>query len=296
MSLTPKPRLPQELMETIIDLLSEDFSTLRACALACWRLLPACRKHIFGDLAIGSATTSNSGAIRNALKFFTTHPHITPYITSLRLIDGDFQTSFHSRKAGWISREQSLSTMLNELCNLKKLFIESTFHPINWTHLPASTQKAFRQLFDLRILTHLALVMVDNFPIAAIRNLCSLQYLQMRCVSLKISEEHGSCNEYLPPRLRGLTIVDHGRSFSLLAVLLLDPAIAGLDFSGLLQLSITTYGEFDRYKEDIAVINMLLQLSSDSLTELELNPSLTCERSSLFFFGNKFTYPLGFSY
>ena len=282
MSLTPKPRLPQELMETIIDLLSTDFSTLRACALACWRFLPACRKLIFRDLAIGSPT-SNSEAIRNALNFFTTRPHITPYITSLQLVDGDFQTSFHSGKAGWISREQSLSTMLNELYNLKKLFIESTFHPINWIHLPSATQKAFRQLFDLRTLTHLALVMVDDFPIAAIRNLCSLQYLQMRCVSLKIPEENELRNESVPPRLRGLTIVDPGRSLSLLAVILLDPEIAGLDFSGLQQLSITTYGEFDRYKEDISVINMLLQLSSDSLTDLELNPSLTCERSFLFF-------------
>jgi len=282
MSLTSEPRLPQELVEIVIDHLSKDFSTLRACALASWQFLPACRKHIFGSLVLGSPT-SNSDAIRRALNFFTTCPHITPYITSVRLVDGDFQTSLYSRKAGWISREQSLPAMLNELSRLKKLSIESTFHPINWTHLPTATQKAFHQLFNLKTLTHLALMMVDNFPISAIRNLCSLQYLQMHCVLLKISEDNIVRNGFIPSRLRGLTIVDSGRSLSLVAVLLLNPEIAGLDFSGLLQLSITTYGEFNRYQEDVAVINKLLELSSDSLSELELNPSLTCERSAFFF-------------
>jgi len=285
-------------MEIVIDHLSKDFSTLRVCALASWQFLPVCRKHIFGSLVIGSPT-SNTDVIRRALNFFTTCPHITPYITSVRLIDGDFQNSLHSPKAGWISREQSLPTMLNELFHLKKLSLESTFHPINWTHLPTATQKAFYQLFNLRTLTHLTLVMVDHFPIAAIRNLCSLQYLQMHCVSLKISDSDNIVRNWcVPSRLRGLTIVDPGWSLSLLAVLLLNPEIVGLDFSGLLQLSITTYGELNRYQEDVTVINKLLELSSDSLSELELNPSLTCERSAFFLFCIKFmnTYTLDSSY
>lgn len=283
--MSPKPelRLPQELIESIIDLLSKDISTIRACALACWQFLPACRKHIFGDLVIASPT-SNSDAIRRALAFFTTCPHITPYVTSVRLVDGEISTSLSS---GWICREQSLPAMLNELSHLKKLSVESTFHPINWTHLPTATQKAFYQFFSSGTITHLALVMIDDFPMAAIRNLSGLRYLHLRSVSLKFSEDNIPRNECVPPKLRGLTIVDPGRSLSLLAVLLHDPEIAGLDFSSLLQLSVTTCGEFNRYQEDIALINRLLEWSSDSLSELELNPSLIFTENS-----NLSHYPL----
>ena len=100
----------------------------------------------------------------------------------------------------------------------------------------------------------------------------------MRCVSLKISEDNILRYKSIPPRLRGLTIVNPGRSLSLPAVLLLDWIFCSL---------VVVHNDI----QVIGVINKLLELSSDSLSELELNPLLIGK--CCLFFGSKFTniYP-----
>jgi hypothetical protein len=50
---TPMPRLPQELVEEIIDHLSNDYSSLKSFSLVCTDFVPRCRSHLFGTCTLG---------------------------------------------------------------------------------------------------------------------------------------------------------------------------------------------------------------------------------------------------
>ena len=168
--------------------------------------------------------------------------------------------------------------MLNKLSHLKKLSIESTFHPINWTHLPTAAQKTFLQLLIPRqspiwrwlwFTTSLSL----RFAIYAVfgTSKCAVFHSKSpRITYCAINPSLRDC-EGSPSLILG------GPS----------PFLRSCFWTGFFCSLVVVHNDI----QVIGVINKLLELSSDSLSELELNPLLIGK--CYLFFGSKFTniYP-----
>ncbi|KAF8880929.1 hypothetical protein CPB85DRAFT_1340717 [Mucidula mucida] len=140
---TAELRLPQELLDLIVDELHADGQSLRACALAGRPLLQRARAHLFRELVLTPVSAQRASP----------SPHLYPYVQHLRLIGlgnrGPDQWSAQSRTLGVVSqmtnvREVSLINV--ELTLLYNLHWASTIDTLFLNILRVESRSVF---FDL---------------------------------------------------------------------------------------------------------------------------------------------------
>ncbi|KAJ7868597.1 hypothetical protein B0H14DRAFT_2503876 [Mycena olivaceomarginata] len=71
--------LPQELVDTILDILHDDIPSLKSCSLAARIFVISARKHIFKKIEI----LSSSDASQRFYQLLCSSPHITPIVEDL---------------------------------------------------------------------------------------------------------------------------------------------------------------------------------------------------------------------
>ncbi|CAA7261866.1 unnamed protein product [Cyclocybe aegerita] len=249
------PQLPPELTDSIIDFLANDAASLKACGLAGRIFLPSSRKHLFRRVVL-RPSTSKATPSGKLVGFLLSAPHLLPYVTSLRLVEGDFQLDGKGRHVGWMARDHRLATLLARLPTIRGLSLESTFRPLEWNNLPKGLKVSIRGILKSIQLTDLALMSVAHFPAR----------LLLAAHNLKRLEAKGIILESISLDDSGTMLFD------------IEPCLAAVDSSCLRRISITTRGGASRYSRDISLMSQLLERSRHSLCELELLPSLTFVR------------------
>ncbi|GLB45006.1 hypothetical protein LshimejAT787_1900840 [Lyophyllum shimeji] len=165
----PIPRLPQELVDHIIDHLHDDPVTLNSCALVCHAWLPTSRLHIFSKVSLkvtpAAGHLTPSELCKRLHRLFTASPSIICYVRELEVLEGSplgGQTAPQAASGGnrsttWVTTECTFPHLLRMFTHLKRL--EFGAHPttLHWAMLPPSLQSAIRHVFSLRTLTFVRL-------------------------------------------------------------------------------------------------------------------------------------------
>ena len=130
-------------------------------------------------------------------------------------------------------------------------------------------------------LSQLSLIQVEDFPILPLQVSSSLKNVVLHCVTLKDSKMESSLLRQSAGALsllEGLHIVEARESnFSDLYSWLHNGESTPLHLSRLKRLSLTIYGRWMSYSDDMAVISKLLDVCSPTLEQLKLTPPLTCK-------------------
>ena len=183
------PRLPLEVVETIIDDVAEfvddnDYdnidnvyhSSIKACALVCHSFLPLCRKHIFSSVTLNAreARRPSSPTSHDLNHLLSNSPHLAVYIRKLNYhISRD---EFYKRRSLW------LLPMFKRLVRLKKLVIKHSPSPgrerLNWMSSPE--RMVLLPLLRLPNLTRICLKRIRNFPLADLAGCVNLKELKIQ--------------------------------------------------------------------------------------------------------------------
>ncbi|KAF9482954.1 hypothetical protein BDN70DRAFT_874368 [Pholiota conissans] len=162
------PRLPLDIVETVIDILTQEddsnFSFIKSCALVCHDFLPISRKRIFASLAINDsyACPSQPYAYIHRMtpsrfrELLTTSPEIADYIR-------DLNYRVREKDLG----EDALIASLKSMTRLQSLMIwNAVTVPISWNWSTSRIRTAFVHLFRLPTFNELSLYGIRYFIIA----------------------------------------------------------------------------------------------------------------------------------
>ncbi|KAF9482944.1 hypothetical protein BDN70DRAFT_874360 [Pholiota conissans] len=162
------PRLPLDIVETVVDILTQEddlnFSSIKACALVCHDFLPISRKRIFASLGINNRDTyptppyayihrTTSSRFRELL---TTSPEIADYIRDLnyRVREKDLE-------------DDALIASLKSMMRLQSLTIRNAVSaPISWSWSTSRIRTAFVHLFRLPTFNKLSLYCIYDLIVA----------------------------------------------------------------------------------------------------------------------------------
>ena len=174
-------RLPPELIDHTIDYLHDSPSTLRACARVCRAWVAPSRFHLFyrHEITPNNNIRTVPQQIGQLLEFLQGSPHIAFYIREFYLSPG-----YHSRMPD-SDRSQvdaALPHLLGMLTQLRKLVLTG----IPFTGLVPDTRAAFRALFALPCLVHVA---VERLEVAKIEHFASLLCPSLKRLSASVSLE-----------------------------------------------------------------------------------------------------------
>ncbi|EAU90929.1 hypothetical protein CC1G_02316 [Coprinopsis cinerea okayama7 len=277
-------RLPQELVDHVIDHLYNDYETLRACSRVAQAWLPTSRYHLFAKVCLQAwtghgVTQFPSGRCKELLSVIESAPEIAGYIRELEICEGAPMHIRHPelQSATWVTSEPALLSIFKRLKNLRHLEISSA-SIFYWRTLPAAFQNALCSLLATSSsLTYLKLHSWC-FP-----NYTSLAVLLSHCKNLKglslssttvedddlaehrlgcVIEEWDGCDVIPSSKLEVLTL-DHV-TFGYLDYWLFGETPM-VDVSSLRELRVSHFS-------DLHVIEKLLLAVSGSLEHLHLKP------------------------
>lgn len=173
------PYLPQELVDTIIDHVHADHTTLAACALVSKSWLRSARYHLFASISLSSLSQSRLPPNVLCAKLYgilKADPDIIPFIRSLQILDGGSSRSGH-----WIIEEPTLPPLLKLLTDLRQLefgALDST-NTLQIKSLPFPWQNALCTVLKLPTMTYFR-IQHSIFP-----NLTLLDTILSSCHHLK---------------------------------------------------------------------------------------------------------------
>ncbi|KAF9455363.1 hypothetical protein BDZ94DRAFT_1370405 [Collybia nuda] len=155
------PRLPQELVDHIIDHLYDDPLTLSNCSLTSRAWLPTSRLHIFAKIGFKVSplhTVPPNELCKRLYHLLTASPDIIPNIRELEICEGSpiGGTASPGCSTTWVATERTLPPLLKILTNLQRLEFGSrtTMH---WGLLPLPLQNAIFYVFGLPSLAYIRL-------------------------------------------------------------------------------------------------------------------------------------------
>ncbi|THU99279.1 hypothetical protein K435DRAFT_777064 [Dendrothele bispora CBS 962.96] len=176
-------RLPQELIDLIVDELKEDVTSLRACALTsqcfrrpsqrtlfhCTKLHPLPPDRELEVQSSSNTTDSNSEESRHRPSvcdrlhlLLQSSPHIAPYIRDLRIRDTENEE--HPSKS-WLTKINSLPLILPLLTQLQRIYIAGSMSEslLDIGKVPEETKKALFMAMRSSKITHIGFQCVQ-FP------------------------------------------------------------------------------------------------------------------------------------
>ncbi|THH31097.1 hypothetical protein EUX98_g3094 [Antrodiella citrinella] len=118
------PRLPPELIDTIIDYLHEDISTLRNFALVSRRWLKSTRYHLFHHVSV-LASSDYARPFAPFMRFLETAPHIGQFIRELELCG--YEERHHARSEFGTLDSMQLIPIIRRLPFLHTLILSQVF-------------------------------------------------------------------------------------------------------------------------------------------------------------------------
>lgn len=158
-------RLPQELVDHIIDHLHDDQLTLTNCARVSQAWLPTSRHHLFAKICLKATSPHNGPAVpqercKRLHAVLTRSPEIIYNIRELEICEGsphhhhDHHPEFSSTT--WITTERTLTALFKMLTHLQRLDFSAT-STLYWKLLPPTFQSALWTLLSLPTLTYIRL-------------------------------------------------------------------------------------------------------------------------------------------
>ncbi|KAH6906540.1 hypothetical protein BKA70DRAFT_1287952 [Coprinopsis sp. MPI-PUGE-AT-0042] len=178
-------RLPQELVDHVVDHLHDDTATLRSCSRVSKAWLPTSRYHLFSRVTLqawngNGVDTFPSERCKQLLALIERAPEIANHIRELDICEGSplHLANPDTHPTTWVTSEPALISIFKKLRNLRRLEISSatTFY---WKTMPAAFQNALCSLLATSSsLTYLKLH-AWCFP-----NFTSLAILLSHCKSL----------------------------------------------------------------------------------------------------------------
>lgn len=180
------PRLPQELVDHIIDHLNDDLVSLRKCALVCQAWLPASRYHLFAKVSLKATSPQQEPSLlqercKRLHGVLVRSPEIICNIREVEICEGsplhhpypDAQCS-----TTWVTTERTLMAFFRMLTHVRRFDFSAT-SSLYWMLLPPTFQAALYTLLSLPTLTYIRLHswMFPNFD--------ALNFLLSHCQNLK---------------------------------------------------------------------------------------------------------------
>ncbi|KAF8907941.1 hypothetical protein CPB84DRAFT_1768214 [Gymnopilus junonius] len=157
-------RLPQELVDHIIDHLHDELMTLQNCARVCRAWTPASRFHLFAKVSLKAASPQNGPALpqercKRLHALLVQCPEIISNIRELEVCEGsplhhpysDVQSS-----TTWVTTERTLTALFKMLTHVKRFDFSATSLQF-WTLLPPTFQNALYALLSLPTLSYIRL-------------------------------------------------------------------------------------------------------------------------------------------
>ncbi|KAF8802719.1 hypothetical protein BYT27DRAFT_7111750 [Phlegmacium glaucopus] len=158
-------RLPQELVDHIIDHLHDDQLALSNCARVCQAWLPTSRLHFFSKISLKATSPHNGPAVpqeqcKRLYAVLIRSPEIIYNIRELEICEGsphhhhDHYPELSSTT--WITTERTLTALFKMLTHLQRLDFSAT-STLYWKLLPPTFQSALWTLLSLPTLTYIRL-------------------------------------------------------------------------------------------------------------------------------------------
>lgn len=157
-------RLPQELVDAILDYLHDENKTMRSCALVCHAWLPSSRNHLFAKICLKATSPQTGIAVpqercERLYKLLQRVPAIIPCIRELEICEGNPLHHYNSDVQGsttWVTTERSLAALFRMLTHVQRFKFAAT-STLYWTLLPPTFQNALYTLLAQPSLAYLRL-------------------------------------------------------------------------------------------------------------------------------------------
>ncbi|KDR67792.1 hypothetical protein GALMADRAFT_257631 [Galerina marginata CBS 339.88] len=200
-------RLPQELVDHIIDHLHDNPLALNNCARVCHAWLPTSRLHLFAKISLKATSPHNGPAVpqercKRLHALLLRSPEIICNIRELEICEGsplhhhypDVQSS-----TTWVTTERTLTALFRMLTHVKYFDFSAT-STLYWTLLSPTFQQALCTLLSLQTLNY---VRFHSWMFPSFASLTSmLSHCQnLRAVALSsttISNDSGSELDHAP--------------------------------------------------------------------------------------------------
>ncbi|KAJ6579792.1 hypothetical protein B0H10DRAFT_906845 [Mycena sp. CBHHK59/15] len=159
-------RLPQELLDYIIEKLWTDLPTLSSCALVCRAFLPSSQAQFFSVIKLLPPTPSTKAPeTRRLFQVLSEAPHLCPYVRNLHIHDGVSGDGVpHAFDSRWVALDTHLPRILQLLHNVQYLSFRALDHDFHWYRLPAELRAAVCDLTERSRLRNLSLDNLGSFP------------------------------------------------------------------------------------------------------------------------------------
>ncbi|KAF8149395.1 hypothetical protein B0H34DRAFT_733595 [Crassisporium funariophilum] len=175
------PRLPQELIDHILDHLHDDSVALNNCALVCQAWLPTSRLHLFSKISLKATSPHNGPAVpqercKRLHALLVRSPEIIYNIRELEICEGSPHHHHYPDicSTTWVTTERTLTALFKMLTHVKRLDFSAT-STLYWKILPPTFQAALWTLLSLPTLTYIRLhswIFPDFASLASILSRC----------------------------------------------------------------------------------------------------------------------------
>ncbi|KAJ2936772.1 hypothetical protein H1R20_g321, partial [Candolleomyces eurysporus] len=276
-------RLPIELIDGILDYLSDDPVSLSNCSVSSYAFTSTSQRKLFASVKITPPRCHDHASLtRKLYQTLKESPRLSAYVHTLQLEDvGQIVTCKNGVTHHWLALDEDFPLLLTTLPAVRKLIWNNGLNWFNWFALPCTTRQAIQTAFVQWPLAHLEVMGMVNFPLSSIKTTKPLRHVELRAVHFVEEIRPGSSDdcsamvkpllEGCTPKLKSLSLVEPCRR--------LLPELAtwfaeDMDVSGLQSLSFKTYGGYYPKGEDVVSMLRILQASASSITTLEVSPAL----------------------
>lgn len=195
------PRLPQELIDVIINQV-DDRKTLKACCLVASSFVCPSQRLLFLTVDLDNQIlTPRKKAYTRFLRLLTLNPLLGTYVRSLRL--GDSEDFGFSRS--WIIHAKNLPQLFQLLPRLEIFSLTFNSDERNWKSIPSDIRSAFERLFYLPTVQAISLEFIREFPPQLLLELMRLKRLSLSFVDVDANDIHchSAVSELRELHLRG---------------------------------------------------------------------------------------------
>ena len=183
----PMPRLPQELIDVIIDQV-DDRETLKACSLVASSFVCLSQRLLFHTVDLDYAILiPRKKAYARFLRLLTLNPLLGTYVRSLRL--GDDSEDFGFSRS-WIINAKNLPQLFQLLPRLEIFSLTFNSDERSWKSIPADIRSAFERLFCLPTVQAVSLEFIREFPPQLLFELMRLKRLSLSFVDVDANDIH----------------------------------------------------------------------------------------------------------
>ncbi|KAJ7302204.1 hypothetical protein DFH08DRAFT_905750 [Mycena albidolilacea] len=289
--------LPQELLDTILDNLHDDYPSLKSCALAARTFVASARIHAFRRVEIlpPKDPLSSPNPCQRFHELLTSSPHIASLVQELTIVLVNSETNYDlegdsldDRRVPWVMADQTLSLVLPQL-DLKRISITEDLqrrwnpggrYSMNWDSMDRRLRSALMNKFSSPRLeaVHLRGIVVESPRqlLSFFSEAASLKEISLsRFFFSKPDNEHEAWPELQlwRPQLRSLLVYDfQNREF---CRYLVNPQI---DLTAVKSLSLAVYWTEAGWRERLiqATSAGVEHLRYWSMSATDCNPEIFC--------------------